>query len=70
MTSPVWRSRRRWSTALGDLRWVVEEAAIDLLQSFRTVAGPNRYGADGPDPGHRWTLAFGHGAILFVMIAL
>jgi hypothetical protein len=70
MTSPVWQSSGRWSIAAGGLLRVFEKAAVDLLQPLRTVAGPNRYGADGPGRGHRWTLAFGHRAILFVMIAL
>jgi hypothetical protein len=71
MTSPVWRSNgERWSLAAGGLRRVVEKAAIDLLQPFRAVAGPNGDGAEGPGSGHRGTLAFGHRAILFGMIAL
>jgi hypothetical protein len=62
MTSPEWRSNGgRWSIAASRLLRVFENETVDLLQPLRTVAGPNGYGADGPGPGHRWTLAFGHG---------
>ena len=41
----------------GSSRSVVQQAAVDLIQSLGAVAGANRHGADGPARRHlrAWT---------------